>query len=739
MEFIDKYFAKQILLLSRLKSGEEHEVAFQDLWCLFDAGTIVYRPPTESLRGGVDVVSDDSPPAVFRATSQAYRVVSTSGGVPMLSHVMDGRSPRARSGLVDHPETEESHSTNPRKIRAAYTEFYVYCASVDFDGTAYGVIRQIFVFKPFEGRVEVKSLQAYPVSASPDLYPSLLARGRAFIAATNVSHMQYEGLTSGTVREEINSPVVVDMTLAFQSDGDPGKKLIHIPEFSRGMAQWIWSNGLEMFDIFSSSSNSACSHPWCFALRHCHNPYESIQRANRETVESVIRAVLDDFEDPEANKVGSGNLCRLLETQDLLALLPGAVPGFALRSRKWVLLDLDLLKPVQQNNEWGNLVLPPGHREMVQAMVETHTKGLGPRKEIAGMDLVSGKGKGCIILLHGVPGVGKTSTAECVAAHTKKPLYPITCGKSPILSDIGYSPEEVEKNMEGHFRLAHRWGCVLLLDEADVFLAKRDQRDIQRNGLVSVFLRILEYYSGILFLTTNRVGAIDDAFRSRLHLTLYYPKLDREQTLSIFRRNFRRVGEINVDRERNGLVPFEYKAARKRVIPWVKDNWESLAWNGRQIRNTFQTVMALAEFHANNKGDGALPALSRKHFQIVAHASDQFNKYLKATHGFDEDRVAKRDFVRAMEYTPDSSFVYRGRDKDVTDSSSEETESDSADEPSSDQDNDSEETDATKRKKSKKGKKKQKSDDKKSKKGKGKEKKTKEKKKERSEESEDTE
>jgi hypothetical protein len=40
--------------------------------------------------------------------------------------------------------------------------------------------------------------------------------------------------------------------------------------------------------------------------------------------------------------------------------------------------------------------------------------------------------------------------------------------------DIGYLPEQVETNMEKHFQLAHKWGCVLLLDEADVFLAKRN-------------------------------------------------------------------------------------------------------------------------------------------------------------------------------------------------------------------------------------------------------------------------
>lgn len=42
--------------------------------------------------------------------------------------------------------------------------------------------------------------------------------------------------------------------------------------------------------------------------------------------------------------------------------------------------------------------------------------------------------------------------------------------------DVGYEPEDVERNMGKHFRLANRWGCVLLLDEADVFLAKRNVR-----------------------------------------------------------------------------------------------------------------------------------------------------------------------------------------------------------------------------------------------------------------------
>jgi len=116
--------------------------------------------------------------------------------------------------------------------------------------------------------------------------------------------------------------------------------------------------------------------------------------------------------------------------------------------------------------------------------------------------------------------------------------------------------------------------------------------------------------SGILFLTTNRVGAIDNAFRPRLHLTLYYPRLTKSQTTKIFKRNFERIAEINADREDNDLAPFEYKESKEKVIAWVKQEWRTLRWNGRQIRNTFQTVLALADFRSRDNKDLKGPVLT---------------------------------------------------------------------------------------------------------------------------------
>lgn len=70
-----------------------------------------------------------------------------------------------------------------------------------------------------------------------------------------------------------------------------------------------------------------------------------------------------------------------------------------------------------------------------------------------------------------------------------------------------------------------KWNCIVLIDEAEVFLEQRSLDNVERNVLVSVFLRVLEYYEGILILTSNRVGTFDEAFKSRILLSLDYDNL----------------------------------------------------------------------------------------------------------------------------------------------------------------------------------------------------------------------
>lgn len=188
----------------------------------------------------------------------------------------------------------------------------------------------------------------------------------------------------------------------------------------------------------------------------------------------------------------------------------------------------------------------------------------------------------------------------------------------------------------------------------------------------TAFLRILEYYSGILFLTTNRVGAIDDAFRSRLHLTLFYPKLTRTQTLRIWKTNLQRLKEINSERIKNGRQPTDFNS--RKIRDWVSDHWEGMQWNGRQIRNAFQTAVALAEFKAKqvstqqSGSTSVRPVLEIKQFKLLVKASKQFNDYLHRTHGDDEDRRAELDQVRAISAPSNSRASNFDEDDDYDDS-----------------------------------------------------------------------
>lgn len=338
------------------------------------------------------------------------------------------------------------------------------------------------------------------------------------------------------------------------------------------------------------------------------------------------------------------------------------------------MLSIDGLRPIKRYFEgFNNLQLPTGHKRTIRSLVNTHFTNrnvdLDDLEASYDADLVRGKGKGLIILLHGAPGVGKTSTAETVAEHFGKLLFPITCG------DLGLTADRVELELSEKFHLAELWDCVLLLDEADVFLARRTNTDIKRNSLVSVFLRVLEHFTGVLFLTTNRVGAFDEAFKSRIHISLYYPPLDAEKTEDIWKMNLERLSKKK--NRRNEPMDFN----EEEILSYARDHYNGTSpqkanWNGRQIRNAFQTASALAEFEAHERNREAKarseetgknfepkdPQLKVRHFKHIALASYEFDKYIFETRGATDTEIAFRDSQRMDEYQPSRRY-YRDREQ----------------------------------------------------------------------------
>jgi len=153
------------------------------------------------------------------------------------------------------------------------------------------------------------------------------------------------------------------------------------------------------------------------------------------------------------------------------------------------------------------LVLPQAHRDLIDILTAD--------RNFLVEDVVPGKSGGTTILCKGAPGLGKTLTAEVYAEVVGKPLYRVHSGQ------LGVTASSVEASLTRILQRAARWGCVLLLDEADVYIRRRDN-DLQHNAIVAEFLRTLEYFSGLLFMTTNRVGDIDEAILSRCIAVIDY-------------------------------------------------------------------------------------------------------------------------------------------------------------------------------------------------------------------------
>lgn len=190
------------------------------------------------------------------------------------------------------------------------------------------------------------------------------------------------------------------------------------------------------------------------------------------------------------------------------------VRAFSTDLKKYVYVDIDDVQEyVFDTRATDRLVLPQKMKRVLDQIFETSTS------EIFG-DLFKGRHGGMVVLANGPQGVGKTLTAECFAEHTKRPLYVLEMG------ELGTNLASVEESLQKIFARAARWNAVLLFDEADVFLAKREETDLERSAIVGVFLRLLDRYEGMFFLTTNRASVIDQAFKSRITLKLDYPELD---------------------------------------------------------------------------------------------------------------------------------------------------------------------------------------------------------------------
>lgn len=250
-------------------------------------------------------------------------------------------------------------------------------------------------------------------------------------------------------------------------------------------------------------------------------------------------------------------------------LFPALIPAFGLKKKKWLWVLSDHLQDVAWNMvAFDSLQLEKTTKHLVQALVKGHKAN-----STAFDDVVSGKGQGLVFLLHGKPGLGKTLTAESVADYLERPLYSISGG------ELSTEVTQLETRLDQIFRLTKRWDAVCLLDEADVLLCKRNSAEMHRNAIVAVFLRKMEYFQGVLFLTTNRKQDFDEAFKSRIHVTISYGDLSDEAQSMIWERLIGTNKDVQKD---DSWTAAAFEALGK------------LKFNGRTIKNILRTAVAYA-------------------------------------------------------------------------------------------------------------------------------------------------
>ncbi|WAO93113.1 AAA domain-containing protein [Fusarium falciforme] len=416
---------------------------------------------------------------------------------------------------------------------------------LDWNGKTLGYREKTWKIESFQGFRKATDLDAFPLAAHPDqekLKKLLTDRGRAFEGLCGQHTKNYNGLVhleSGWERKTI-----------FISE----RIIVDASAFYR-----FQHHSVPDLTELESEEGKQGTHP-------PDSPSDSHTRSQQQTA--------------------------LTEKQCMLAV--PRVKGFALSMKKWFEFAVSDITPITWNEKLlGNLVIPDEEKQLLLALV-AHTA----KEEDGGFDdFIEGKGKGLILLLAGPPGVGKTLTAESVAEELKRPLYRVGAG------DLGLSADDVESSLKEAFRRCSHWNAVLLIDEADVFLEKRSSDRLAQNELVSVFLTLLEYYQGVLILTTNRTEKIDPAFESRIDIILTYDHLSQDARKQIWSNFISRLPPGSVGLDDADL-----------------DNLSRWDINGRQIKSAIKTARIMA---AN---EGA--PLGVRHLDIVLNIRRRGSKVL---------------------------------------------------------------------------------------------------------------
>ncbi len=231
---------------------------------------------------------------------------------------------------------------------------------------------------------------------------------------------------------------------------------------------------------------------------------------------------------------------------------------FSLARKSYFFIHIeDLLSYTYDKEAFSKLKIPDDTRNLLHSIFQSNIKDYYS-------DFIKSKHGGMVVLAEGSTGVGKTSTAEVYAELLEKPLYMVQ------VAELGMDTKSIEDNLSIIFNRVQKWNAVLLFDEIDVFLYRRGS-DVWQAARVGVFLRLLDYFSGLIFFTTNRSSVLDSAILSRISVKIKYEKLSEETQLEIWKS---KLNDAQITIDSLNKLPL-------------------LELNGRQIKNAIRVAKVL--------------------------------------------------------------------------------------------------------------------------------------------------